>query len=386
MIEVIAPINIALIKYWGKSDELNIQPVTDSVSLTLNCEHLHSRTAIYLVDDDSHTFRLNGKIHPLTIRMKDVIINSQLRAMQRGTFDSSKRLCIESSNNFPTAAGLASSASGFASMAFALSNLYQLDGDTASLARRGSGSACRSMFGGVVHWKVPTSESKLNSPCVKQLFPHDHWPDLRILICVTSSQQKPVSSSTAMRRTTATSPLFQEVRAKVVKERVPQFIHAFQCRDFELLAELTMRESNELLAVCLDSWPPVVYLNATSFAIMEFVHTLNSNAGRNMAAYTFDAGPNAFILTTANDAAVVLTLLSECFGNSSHCLEDANELKVKRQRMEMPESRHFEVRGISYSEKVNLMNYKDLLEKLPKQPGAIKYVISTEVRGIITDI
>ncbi|VDO14463.1 unnamed protein product [Rodentolepis nana] len=341
---------------------------------------LHSCTAVSLVDDNSHTFRLNGRPHPLTNRMKDVIIISQLRAAQRGTFNSFKHLCIESTNNFPTAAGLASSASGFASMAFALSNLYQLDVDAASLARRGSGSACRSMLGGIVHWKAPTSESKLNSPCVEQLFQHDHWSDLRILICVTSSQQKPVSSSIAMRRTTVTSSLFQEARGKVVKERVPQFIRAFQCRDFELLAELTMRESNELHAVCLDSYPPVVYLNATSFAIMEFVHTLNSNAGRNMAAYTFDAGPNAFILTTANDASVVLALLSKCFGNSSYSPEGDNELEVKKQRMEVPENGHIEVRGISYSEKIDLMNYKELLEKLPKQPGAIKYVISTEVR------
>lgn len=93
-----------------------------------------------------------------------------------------------------------------------------------------------------------------------------------------------------MRRTTATSPLFQEARAKVVKERAPQFIRAFQCRDFELLAELTMRESNELHAVCLDSWPPMIYLDATSFAIMEFVHTLNNNAGRNMVGYSYIQG------------------------------------------------------------------------------------------------
>ncbi|VDL18752.1 unnamed protein product [Hymenolepis diminuta] len=342
MVEVIAPINIALLKYWGKSDIMNIEPVTDSISLTLSSEHLHSRTIISLIDDDRHIFRLNGKSHPLTARMKDVIIVR------------SKHLCIESSNNFPTAAGLASSASGFASMAFGLSNLYQLDCDVASLARRGSGSACRSIFGGIVYWKAPASESERYSPCVRQLFLHTHWPDLRILICVSSSQKKSVPSSVAMRRTTVTSPLFQEARAKVVKERVPQFIHAFQCRDFELLAELTMRESNELHAVCLDSWPPVIYLDATSFAIMEFVHTLNNNAGRNMLAYTFDAGPNAFILTQANDAAVVLTLLSECFGSPSHGLEDANGLEIKRERIETPENRYFEVRGISCYDSVNL--------------------------------
>ncbi|KAM3178220.1 hypothetical protein ACTXT7_003026 [Hymenolepis weldensis] len=493
MVEVIAPINIALLKYWGKSDMMNIEPVADSISLTLSIEHLHSRTIISLTDDDSHIFRLNGKLHPLTVRMKDVIINSQLRAMQKGTFNRSKHLCIESSNNFPTAAGLASSASGFASMAFGLSHLYQLDCDVASLARRGSGSACRSILGGIVYWKAPTSKSECYSPCVQQLFPHTHWSDLRILICVSSSQQKSVPSSVAMRRTTATSPLFQEARAKVVKERVPQFIHAVQFHDFELLAELTMRESNELHAVCLDSWPPVIYLNATSFAIMEFVHTLNNNAGFILyilrlqsptqfesesdckldqvvfvddphcsgycfyergfgvmgmlinslsnhscptspvenwrsydvpftalhslenhhytwkvrahnswnfsgvrphiaiyhfldqlfypgVAYTFDAGPNAFILTQANDAPVVLTLLSECFGNPSHGHEDANGLEIKREQIEMPDYMRFEVRGISCSDKVDLTDNRELLCGLPKRPGAIEYIINTKVR------
>lgn len=91
-----------------------------------------------------------------------------------------------------------------------------------------------------------------------------------------------------MRRTTTTSRLFLEARAKIARERVPQFIQAFNCRDFDLLAELTMRESNELHALCLDTWPPAVYLNATSFAIMEFVHTLNHNARRKVVCFLIE--------------------------------------------------------------------------------------------------
>ncbi|KAM7536258.1 hypothetical protein Aperf_G00000086896 [Anoplocephala perfoliata] len=379
MIEVIAPVNIALLKYWGKSDDLNIQPVADSISLTLSSEHLYSRTSISLTDVGGIKFCLNGKPHCLTNRMKDTIIAFQLRAMQSGIFKRFQYLNIESSNNFPTAAGLASSASGFASLAFGLSILYQLDDDVASLARRGSGSACRSMFGGVVRWRAPSSDQVPNSPCVEQLFPHTHWPELRVLICVTSSQQKPVSSSVAMRRTTNTSPLFSEARAKIVKERVPQFVHAFKCRDFDLLAELTMRESNELHALCLDSWPPAVYLNATSFAIIEFVHTLNRNAGRKVVAYTFDAGPNAFLLTKADDAPLVLALLSESFGSASNNHGDV-EPEVKRQRTETSNNKgSLEVRGIPYPDDFDLTNYKEWLKKLPKLPSSIQYIISTEI-------
>ncbi len=83
-----------------------------------------------------------------------------------------------------------------------------------------------------------------------------------------------------MRRTVETSPLFREARTTVVRERLPLFVKAIANRDFPALAELTMRESNELHAVCLDSWPPAVYLNETSFAIINFVHTVNERLGR----------------------------------------------------------------------------------------------------------
>ncbi|VDD77941.1 unnamed protein product [Mesocestoides corti] len=311
---------------------------------------------------------------------------SQLRAMQKGAFNRFKRLDINSINNFPTAAGLASSASGMASLAFGLSVLYGLDGDVAALARRGSGSACRSMFGGIVHWKRFPSESKFRYQTVEQLFPHTHWPELRVLICVTSSHSKPVSSSVAMRRTVSTSPLFREARATVVRERLPRFVDALARRDFPTLAELTMRESNELHALCLDSWPPAIYLNATSFAIIDFVHTLNARLQRCVVAYTFDAGPNAFLLTLADDAPLVLTLLSECFRSPSVNLNEHKD-KAKKARLEESTDQrphnfaNLEVKGIQYAS-VDLSRssvFAELLEVLPRCPNSIQYVLSTEV-------
>ncbi|KAL5104827.1 Diphosphomevalonate decarboxylase [Taenia crassiceps] len=365
MVEVIAPINIALLKYWGKSDYLNIEPVADSLSLTLNSNQLHSRTQISLSPGVGQPFLLNGEF---------------------------QKLYIKSTNNFPTAAGLASSASGFASLAFGLATLYHLEGDASNCSPldpsnsvlRGSGSACRSMYGGVVHWKRPAPGSKHASPSVEQLFPHTHWPELRVLICVTSSQQKPVSSSEAMRRTVTTSPLFREARATVVGQRLPRFIDAFRRRDFAALAELTMRESNELHAFCLDTWPPVIYLNATSFAIMDFVHALNQHMRRCVAAYTFDAGPNAFLLTLARDAPLVLALLDKCFGavaprHGGEGLSDyGNNLDNKRARLET-QAGNLEVKGIQYSLEVNLADHRELLESLPRCAGSIRYILSTEI-------
>ncbi|KAL5967992.1 Diphosphomevalonate decarboxylase [Taenia solium] len=219
------------------------------------------------------------------------------------------------------------------------------------------------MYGGVVHWKRSAPDGKHAYPSVEQLFPHTHWPELRVLICVTSSHEKPVSSSEAMRRTVATSPLFQEARATVVGQRLPRFIDVFGQRDFAALAELTMRESNELHAFCLDSWPPVIYLNATSFAIMGFVHGLNQYMRRCVVAYTFDAGPNAFLLTLADDAPLVLALLAECFGavgveHEGEGLSDyGDNLDNKRARLETQASR-LEVKGIQYSSEVDLADHR----------------------------
>uniref|UniRef100_A0A0R3X0S0 MDD_C domain-containing protein n=1 Tax=Hydatigena taeniaeformis TaxID=6205 RepID=A0A0R3X0S0_HYDTA len=246
--------------------------------------------------------------------------------------------------------------------------------------RRGSGSACRSMFGGFVHWERSRPDSEHVPQSVKQLFPCTHWPELRVLICVISSHHKSVSSREAMLRTVTTSPLYQEARATVVRHRLPRFIDAFGQRDFAALAELTMRESNELHAFCLDSWPPVVYLNSTSFAVMDFVHALNQHMHRYVVAYTFDAGPNAFLLTLADDAPLVLALLAECFGEveGKRGLSGYGDDSDKKGPHIETHTGHLEVEGIQYSSEVDLSDHRGFLESFPRSGGSIQYVISTE--------
>ncbi|BHF76449.1 hypothetical protein SprV_0501954700 [Sparganum proliferum] len=398
-VTAIAPVNIALLKYWGKADELNVQPFTDSLSLTLSTDHLHSRTRIRPSPGNEHTFILNGKPYKINHRMKDMIIVAQLRSMLKGKISTFQRLEIESDNNFPTAAGLASSASGMASLAYGLTLFYGLDGDIASLARRGSGSACRSMFGGFVHWKAPQSTDDIpSSPAVVQLHPHTHWPELRVLICVISADKKTVGSTVSMRTTMQTSCLFREARKTAVAERLPLFIEALQRCDFSALAELTMRESNALHAACLDSWPPAVFLNETSFAVMRFVHLINQHCGRTVLAYTFDAGPNAFLLVLEDDVAWVLALLAARFGEQrpedgtgSNEADGDDVSAAKQRRIEQSFSTEsaptttaaghtLEVRGLQYPP-VQLSTKEDetLLERLPLKSGGIRYVISTQV-------
>ncbi|KAJ3331496.1 diphosphomevalonate decarboxylase, partial [Kappamyces sp. JEL0680] len=161
-----APVNIAVIKYWGKRDTQLMLPTNSSLSLTLSQDDLRSTTTIRAspafptpdclwlngIKQDSKAKRLLNVISQARSARKDMEKNDKsLEAL------SSWPLVIASVNNFPTAAGLASSASGFACLTFALAELYELTLDMpeiSRIARMGSGSACRSLFGGYVKWEM----------------------------------------------------------------------------------------------------------------------------------------------------------------------------------------------------------------------------------------
>jgi diphosphomevalonate decarboxylase len=119
---------------------------------------------------------------------------------------------ICSENNFPTAAGLASSASGFACLVYALAQLYgiqeQYPGELSSIARVGSGSACRSLAGGFVKWEAGVKADGSDSLAV-QVADEKHWPEMAILILVVSSHRKPIGSTDAMERSVQTSDLLK---------------------------------------------------------------------------------------------------------------------------------------------------------------------------------
>ncbi|CAH8868531.1 unnamed protein product [Trichobilharzia szidati] len=392
-VKVSCPINIALLKYWGKSDNLNIYPVTPSISLTLNqsqvlaFEILHTIqvgtiTTVSISSElkESH-FKLNGKTKKFPSRLLDVLIIAQLRARLSGKTIVSPFVSLVSDNNFPTAAGLASSASGTAAFAFALGKLYGLDGDFSDFSRRGSGSSCRSLSGGFIYW--PTVRPDYNShSCVQQLFRASHWPELKLLICITNDQCKPIGSTNAMQNCIETSDLFRNGRLQSSKHHEMKIIDAITSRDFSALAEATMRESNQLHAVCLDTWPPCVYLNHISHCLMGFVHQINKHFMKTVVAYTFDAGPNAFLLMEVNNIPVILSYLIECFGctppptttTTAAASSDSSADAVKSRNSE----KQLKITGISYTPSNDPLD-PELLKELPNAPGGILYVISTEI-------
>lgn len=228
-------------------------------------------------------------------------------------------LRIASYNNFPTAAGLASSASGLAALVASVSQLYKLPqtpSELSLIARQGSGSACRSLFGGFVAWRMGERADGSDSLAV-DVAPREHWPDMHALICVVSDAKKGTSSTSGMQKTVATSTLLQHRIKHVVPQRMEEIEKAITAKDFDAFAKLTMRDSNSFHAVCLDTEPPIFYLNDVSRAIIAVVEELNRASVERgnglVAAYTFDAGPNAVIYALEKNMRVIVNTINQYF-------------------------------------------------------------------------
>lgn len=215
-------------------------------------------------------------------------------------------LRLVSANNFPTAAGLASSAAGFAALVRAVADLYKLPQSPTELsliARQGSGSACRSLLGGYVAWDAGTKKDGSDS-CARVVAERNHWAEMRALILVASASEKAVSSTAGMQTTVATSKLFRTRADIVVPQAMKEMEKAIFEKDFETFARVTMQESNSFHATCLDTRPAIHYLNDVSFAAMDLVELINKQ--KTVCAYTFDAGPNAVIYYLTSNEGVVL--------------------------------------------------------------------------------
>lgn len=129
-------------------------------------------------------------------------------------------------------------------------------------------------------------------------FPLQYWPEIRAVILVVSDKEKDTSSTSGMETSRKTSPLLAHRAAHIVQGRLEELEKAYLARDFDTFGRITMQDSNQFHAVCLDTYPPIFYMNDTSRIIIRLVHVLNEILGGVKAAYTFDAGPNAVIYTT----------------------------------------------------------------------------------------
>lgn len=389
-----APVNIAVIKYWGKTDEKLILPLNSSLSTTLSMTDLCTTTTVMASKEfKEDRLWLNGKEESVSSgRMQNCIgqlvaRSGLLKRLGENVEEGKAReyhFHIVSVNNFPTAAGLASSASGFACLTYTLGTLLEVEGDLSAIARLGSGSACRSIYGGFVKWVKGEKADGTDSIAV-QVAPETHWPELQILVCVVSAKHKETPSTSGMQTSTETSPFLAYRAAHIVEERMKQMEDAIHKRDFQLYGELTMRDSNSFHSTCLDTYPPIFYLNDTSKTIINLITYVNKHYGKIKIAYTFDAGPNAVLYALKEDTPLLLHLITRYFPPSSDLAHFVEGSGPKECGVESIESLGAQLKAKDASVEALL---QELDAKFTPQPASIQRVIHTTVdKGphVVTD-
>ena len=293
----IAHPNVALIKYWGKSDMTENIPSTPSLSITLS--ELATKTTI--TEHNSDEIWLNHK------KVIDEKILRFLKQIRTETGIGSVK--IETENNFPTGAGLASSASGFAALVTALNSHFSLgfnQNELSELARRGSASSARSIFGGIVSLQGPKWEAALVEPKKK-------WP-LKVVIAKTSANQKEVSSTQGMELTRGTSPYYKSWVDGSEKD-FGDCLLAVKTHDFEKLAELSEKSCLKMIGTMLTTSPPLIYWNPTT---LQCIQTIRTMRGQGEAVFfTTDAGPQIKAICEPESAIQVSESLADIVGTSN---------------------------------------------------------------------
>ncbi len=308
--QAIAPSNIAFLKYWGKRDGVMQWPAEDSLSMTLAVATTTTRA--YFSADGQDSIELVGLDDTNSKGLKHL-------AFLRKEVGGGAYLKLHSSNNFPASCGIASSASGFAALTLAAiaawtrsSNFRDLEKAgfprerLAHLARLGSGSAGRSLWGGFVHWEAgPAPTLQKLHPC----FAANHWP-LSDLIIVVSDQKKPVSSSEA-HGSAWTSPLFAP-RLAGLHERRDAMLAAIADRNLSALGPLIENEALEMHSVMMTSKPSANFWTKETEEMLVWIRQQRAHHQMN-AWFTIDAGPNIHLICSSERADKYQTMIAEAF-------------------------------------------------------------------------
>ncbi len=299
MIWGLANSNLALVKYWGKADEGAKHPAGGSLSVTL--DSLVTAAGVELDPSlrQDEVIGLPDKAIPKVVSFLDAF---------RARTGNGSRARVRLSSNFPVAAGLASSASTFAALAQAIVAAHGIPAtpaELADLARLGSGSACRSVFGGFVEWRPIRGGS-----VVEPVAPKEHW-DLAILVAVTSERPKDVGSSEGMKRTAASSPYYPAWIESGVTD-LAEMRGAVAARDLGCVGEIAERNCMRMHAAAMAANPPLLYWEAATIAVIRKVWELRA---RGLAAYfSIDAGPQVKVLCARDDSAAVVAALASVAG------------------------------------------------------------------------
>ncbi|HET8657944.1 MAG TPA: diphosphomevalonate decarboxylase [Micromonosporaceae bacterium] len=289
--------NIALVKYWGKRDGRLMIPYVDSLSMTLDI--FPTTTTVRLSPAaQADSVRLNGSPAEGEPRQRVIAFLDLVREMAGRT----EPAAVDTHNSVPTGAGLASSASGFAALALAGAAAYGLDLDPTALsrlARRGSVSASRSIFGGfaMCHAGRGTGAAADLGSFAEPVPVPDFDPAL--VVALVNAGPKAVSSRAAMRRTVETSPLYR-AWATSSKADLSEMLTALHRGDLDAVGEIAERNALGMHATMLAARPAVRYLSPATVAVLDSVLQLRADG---VPAYaTMDAGPNVKVLCHRADA------------------------------------------------------------------------------------
>lgn len=284
--------NIALIKYWGKRNlKLNL-PLNNSISLTL--DKLNTTTTVeFSQKHKNDIFILNNKEeNPQKISDHLNIVRKKAKINLHAK--------VESKNNFPTACGLASSSSGFAALSLAAAKAAKLNlshQELSILARKGSGSASRSIFGGFSEWEKG-QKSLDESSFAKQILAPQDWLDFRIIISVLTQKQKVTSSREGMLKTVLTSPMYK-CWLNSINTDLKEMKKAITQKNFSLVGNIAELNCLKMHSTMLTSNPPLLYWLPQTVEIM---HAIWNWRKQGLEAYfTIDAGAQVKIMCQKKD-------------------------------------------------------------------------------------
>jgi len=300
----LANANIALVKYWGKRDEKLILPYNGSISMT--CEGLFTITTVefskkyprdvIIVNDEE-----------LKKDEKDVLGHLERIRKMAGIKERAK---VVSKSNFPVAAGLASSASGLASLTLAATEAAGLKlslKELSILARQGSGSACRSVYGGFVEWLKGKRKDGKDS-YARQIVDENYWPEFRMVVTILSKEKKEIGSRAGMAQTVKTCPYYKDW-VRTVEEDLKIVREGILKKDFQKVGSRAEYNCLKMHALMMTTKPPIIYWQPITLEIIREVILWRKEGLE--CYFTIDAGPNVKILCLERDEKEIKKRLSK---------------------------------------------------------------------------
>lgn len=299
--------NIALIKYWGKKDKDLALPMNSSLSLTLDAFYTQTEVEFSNAFNQDRFF-LDG------VEDKKALVRvSKFLDIFRGLKGTGKKALVRSKNFVPTAAGLASSASGFAALAGAANQALNLGlgkRELSRIARRGSGSATRSIYGGFVEWEKGYNDET----SFARKIDNADW-DIGMVAVIVNSKKKKISSREGMQRTVLTSPFYKEWVESSGKD-LEEIKEAITNRGFKSIGRITESNALKMHATMFSASPAIIYFEPGTIKAMEIVKELREKEGIS-CYFTMDAGPNVKILCRLSDGEKIKKRLMEEFEKDS---------------------------------------------------------------------